>query len=276
MVIFLAALLTNIVSKPIQKLTEEVARVGGGDTGAAIEGSYGDELEKIKDAVNAMAVDIKANMTGKLEAERRSHEMEKELAEGRMSVMLSQIRPHFLFNSLLAIQDLCRTEPDVASQAVGEFSRYLRGNLDSLSMTVPIPFNRELSHVENYLALEKKRFDERLIIVYDIRADGFLIPALTLQPITENAVRHGVTKKLDGGTVTITAVETETDYVVTVADDGVGFDVNGKLESDGRSHIGIVNVRNRLASMCGGTLDIHSGPGEGTTAVITIPKERSQ
>jgi LytS/YehU family sensor histidine kinase len=223
-----------------------------------------------------MLSDIKVYIDDKFQAERQAHEMEKELTESRMSVMLSQIRPHFLFNSLLAIQDLCRTDPDVASQAVGEFSKYLRGNLDSLSMTAPIPFSRELGHVENYLALEKKRFDERLQIVYDIKADGFLIPALTLQPITENAVRHGVTKKLDGGTVTITAVETETDYVVTVADDGVGFDPAAPIIQDGRSHIGIANVRNRLASMCGGTLTINSKPGEGTTAVIKIPKERVQ
>jgi signal transduction histidine kinase len=260
--------------RPINHLAKGLKEIARGNLDTRIEGSYGNEFDTIKDAINAMLADIKVYIDDKFQAERQAHEMEKELTESRMSVMLSQIRPHFLFNSLLAIQDLCRTDPDVASIAVAEFSKYLRGNLDSLSMAAPIPFTRELEHVKNYLALEKKRFDERLRIVYDIKADGFLLPALTLQPITENAVRHGVTKKLDGGTVTVTAVETETNYVVTVADDGVGFDVNGKLDGDGRAHVGIENVRARLAAMSGGALTIKSEPGVGTTAVIKIPKRK--
>ena len=142
---------------------------------------------------------------------------------------------------------------------------------DSLSITHTIPFAQELTHVETYLALEKKRFGYKLNITYDIATSSFSLPALTLQTVVENAVRHGVTKRSKGGTVSIGTKETENGYVITVTDDGVGFDTGGKKQ-DGRSHVGIENTASRLASMCGGTLDVRSEPGVGTTAVITIPK----
>jgi signal transduction histidine kinase len=200
-----------------------------------------------------------------------SHQkLKNELTQSRISVMLSQIQPHFLYNSLVAIRELCLIDAQAAHKTVTEFSNYLRGNLDSLSITKPIPFAREINHVENYLELEKRRFESRLRIVYDISVREFMLPALTLQLIVENAVRHGVTKRQEGGTVTISTAETEKDWVITVADDGVGFSP-GEAHDD-RIRMGIENVRNRLASMCGGSLDIQSTPGVGTTAVILIPK----
>ncbi len=160
----------------------------------------------------------------------------------------------------------------MAEETVLEFSEYLRGNLDSLLLSVPIPFEKELRHVETYLKIEKKRFGEKLNVVYDIKAKDFFIPAITLQPIVENAVRYGITKKELGGTVEVKSEETENSIVVIITDDGVGFDVNRQSKNDGRSHIGIENTRSRLAAMCGGTLEIKSVPGKGTTATISIPK----
>ena len=200
-------------------------------------------------------------------------ELENELLQNQISIMLSQIRPHFLYNALVAIQELCRIDPETASEAVGEFSNYLRGNLDSLSIKRTIPFEKELRHAETYLSLEKKRFGEKLNVIYDIKARDFFIPALTLQPIAENAVRHGVTKRECGGSVTISTRETEKDAIITVTDDGVGFDPSSVLR-DERVHVGIENVRSRLVSMCGGTLSIQSRPDTGAAVVITIPKNR--
>ena len=198
-------------------------------------------------------------------------EKELELAESRIAAMLSQIKPHFLYNSLTVIKHLCRSDPALAEETVVEFSQYLRGNLDSLSIKTPIPFARERSHVETYLALEKKRFGDKLNIVYDIRAQDFPIPALSLQTIVENAVHYGITKRERGGTLTITTEETEYDHRITVADDGVGFDPD-MPKQDGRSHVGIENTRNRIWLMCGGSLSIRSEMNAGTTAVISIPK----
>jgi len=201
-------------------------------------------------------------------------ELENELLQSQISIMLSQIQPHFIYNSLNAIKGLCLIDPEMACETIDEFSSYLRGNLESLSINKPVIFDRELRHVMLYLSLEKKRFDDKLRVVYDIGTDNFMIPALALQPIVENAVRHGVTKRKDGGTVTIRTQDNETDVIITVIDDGVGFQSSGS-ECIERIHVGIANVKKRLSSMCGGTLNITSEPGVGTNAVITIPKERN-
>ena len=208
------------------------------------------------------------------EMEHRIDKLEIELLESKISIMLSQIKPHFLYNSLIAIRELCLIDPKTASETVDEFSNYLRGNLDSLSINKPISFSKELKHVQTYLSLEKKRFEERLTINYDISARDFMIPALTLQLIVENAVRHGITKREDGGSVSIKTRESETDVTITVTDDGIGFDVE-KL-SDNYRHVGIRNAKNRLAAMCDGTLTIESTSDVGTVAVITIPKEERE
>lgn len=201
--------------------------------------------------------------------------MEAELAQSRISIMLSQIQPHFLYNVLCVIQDLCYGKAPEAEQATIEFSEFLRGNLDSLGATKPITFEQELKHTQNYLSLEKRRFGQRLNVIYDINITDFMIPALTLQPIVENAVRYGVLYKESGGTVWISANDDGDNYIITVKDDGVGFDITQK-KNDGRTHIGIENVRERLEKMSGGSLAIESIKGKGTKAEIKIPKQFSQ
>lgn len=205
-----------------------------------------------------------------VEQARKFREKELELADSRIAGMMSQIRPHFLFNSLTAIRQLCDCDPGQAKEAIFEFSGYLRANLDALTFKGCIPFEREIVHVKNYLSLEKKRFGDVLQIVYDLRAGNFLIPPITVQPIVENAVRHGITKKKGGGTVTIRSCETKDAFVVVVEDDGVGF--SGEPPSDGKSHIGIENVRKRIEAMCGGSLMIRNRQEEGTEVTITVPK----
>lgn len=201
-------------------------------------------------------------------------ELERQLAASRISMMLSQIQPHFLYNALNCIGELCATDPPRAEQAVSRFSMFLRGNVDSLSATGTISFRQELAHTQYYLELEQMRFDERLRVVYDIGPSGFRLPPLTLQSIVENAVQYGVTAKEEGGTVTIATSESRRGWSITVTDDGMGFDPNVAPEKeDGRSHVGIQNVRDRLAAQCGGSLTILSTHGLGTTATIFLPKE---
>lgn len=207
------------------------------------------------------------------EQELRIERQEKELLESRMDIMLSQIQPHFLYNTLTAIRCLCDRDPRQAKQAIRDFSMFLRANMDSLGSKAPVPFNQELSHTEHYLALERQRFQERLRVVYEIGPLDFYIPPLTLQPMVENAVRHGILKRERGGTVTIGSLETDSAYIVTVRDDGVGFQLCQK--SPGHGHIGIENVRYRLNALCGGTLDIQSAADAGTIITITIPKEET-
>lgn len=204
------------------------------------------------------------------ENERRLAEKERDLAESRISMTLSQLQPHFLYNVLNTIYHLCGRDPKLAQEAVEKFAEYLRNNMKSLEQREPIPFEEEYQHIQTYLALEKMRF-RTLEVIYDIDFVAFMVPPLSIQPLVENTVKHGVTKKRGGGTVTISTRETEDAYLVIVADTGVGFVLEHDL-ADGKVHIGIQNVRERLHHMMGGTLSITSIPGSGTTAVVTIPK----
>jgi len=199
-------------------------------------------------------------------------ELENELLQGKISIMLSQIRPHFLYNSLVAIQELCLIDPEEASETVADFSNYLRHNVNSLSINSPVPFEKELRHVETYLSLEQKRFGKKVEAVYEILAWDFVLPALTVQPVVENAVRHGITMRCEGGKIVIRSEEKNGCVVITVTDNGVGFDTKAAGGEGERIHTGIENVRGRLAAMCGGDLTIISEIGAGTTATITIPR----
>ena len=189
--------------------------------------------------------------------------------------MLSQIKPHFLYNVLNTIYHLYRKEPEMAQEAVSSFAEYLRCNMLSIEKTESIPFSEEYRHIQTYLSLEQIRFQGKLDVVYDVDVTEFKIPPLTVEPLVENAVKHGVTKKRGGGIVTISTNRTARAVQITVADTGVGFDPDNYME-DGKPHVGIRNVRNRLENMVGGSLSISSSE-KGTVAVVTIPvKEGSR
>ncbi len=207
-----------------------------------------------------------------VEQSRLLEKKEVELSNNRISIMLSQIQPHFLYNALTAIAMLCDVSPREAKEAIIEFSVYLRGNMDSLKQKTLIPFEKELKHTEVYIKLEKMRFGDDLRVAYDVQCRNFVMPALTMQPIVENAVKYGVGQKEEGGTVTIATRETDLDYRIIISDDGVGYDLS-KPQYDGRTHIGTENVQKRLLAQCGGRLEIESVRGEGTTASIIIPKK---
>ena len=212
-----------------------------------------------------------------IHAAKKAKEMEAEqkliraqLQENRIAIMISQIQPHFIYNTLGTIQQLCKENPEQAARLVQNFSTYLRGNFSELDNTVPIRFAKELEHVRCYTEIELIRFPD-MTVRYDIQTEEFLLPALSVQPLVENAIKHGLMGLEEGGTVTICAYEEANDYCICVSDDGVGFDVSGL--TDTKKHIGIRNVRERLQAMCGGSLTIESQPGTGTRAWIRIPKE---
>ena len=207
--------------------------------------------------------------TQRIEAEKQA--MELKLQESHISIMLSQIQPHFLYNTLNSIYQLCETNPMRARSLVNSFAEYLRNNLSTLEEPGLISFETELAHVNTYLDIEKVRFEDTLEIEYDVKCVDFSLPVLTVQPIVENAVKHGTSKKRGGGKVTISTREEKENYVITVSDTGCGFDPT-KPKKDGKVHVGIENVKQRLTNMCAGTLTIQSTVGEGTVATIRIPK----
>ena len=205
----------------------------------------------------------------------KTAEVEKELEIANTSLMISQIQPHFLYNALNTIKYLIKRDPKSAEKAVISFSRYLRGNMDSITQKSPIPFTDELEHTKHYCDIELLRFGDKLNIVYDTPVTNFVIPALSVQPLVENAIKHGVTKKIEGGTVTVTTSEDENNYIVKIQDDGVGFDVqNPDLKpSEAHAHIGVNNVRERLINMVNAEFIIESQIDVGTCATIKIPKK---
>ncbi|MGN0805271.1 MAG: sensor histidine kinase [Candidatus Coproplasma sp.] len=218
-----------------------------------------------------MPENIRATMREKeLIAER--NRLQVELQNSHISLMLSQIQPHFLYNTLNTIHYLCGKDAEVAQSAISSFSDYLRNNLDSIDCNELVLFDKELQHIKTYLELEKIRFGEELEIIYDIQTTSFLLPILTVQPLVENAVKHGTSKKRGGGSVTISTKECDNYFEIKVCDTGVGFDV-AHYADDVKKHVGIVNVRERLLIMCNATLEITSEVGKGTEATVLIPKK---
>ena len=193
-----------------------------------------------------------------------------ELAESRISTMISQIRPHFIYNTLGSIEQLCKLDPPKAGDLVHNFAKYLRGNFGELDNPKPILMSQEMEHVRHYINIENVRFPD-MTFTFEMNSDDFHIPALTIQPIVENAIKHGLMKLPRGGTIHVVAYETDTDYCISVVDDGVGFDTGVLI--DERKHVGLRNIRERLKVMVNGKLEIESTVGVGTKVLVTIPKE---
>lgn len=204
----------------------------------------------------------------------KAAELDKQLSNAHMAIMFSQIQPHFLYNALNTIKYLIKRDPQKAEKALVSFSYYLRGNMDSLTQKTPIPFTDELEHIKHYSDIELLRFGDRINVEYDIKCDSFSVPALSIQPIVENAIKHGITKNPNGGTVKISSFEKDEYYCVKIDDDGVGFDIdNPDLTDDGNhAHIGLENVAARLKAMSNADLEIKSQEGKGTHVTIKIPK----
>lgn len=198
----------------------------------------------------------------------KAKELEKELRNSRIVLAMSQIRTHFVFNFLTAISGLCGYDPEKADQALITFSRYLRSNIDIMQEDEPELFSRSLEQLEDYIALEQLRFGDRIQFVTDLEVTGFKLPPLILQPIVENAIKHGLFPKTEGGTILLFTRMEGDNIMITVTDDGVGFDTKAPHREGA---VGLDNVRFRLEHMVNGTMNIESSPGKGTTVTMVIP-----
>lgn len=196
--------------------------------------------------------------------------LERELAESKSQALAGQIKPHFISNTLLAIQQLTTLDPTLARKTMQTFSTYLRDNYETIDSTELIDFTQELEHAKRYVDIERVDPANKVEVVYSLGPTDFRVPPLSLQPLVENAMRHGVEPKPEGGTVTVSTSETEDAWLVTVADDGVGFDRPAARISTRRS-VALDNVRTRLGLMCRGSLVIESRPGD-TRVTMVIPK----
>ena len=191
---------------------------------------------------------------------------EKELADSRLSSMMSQIRPHFIYNTLGSVEQLCELQPEKAAELVHDFSLYLRGNFRELDNPAPIRLSQEIQHTKHYVNIEKVRFPD-IQVEFQIESTDFLLPALSVQPLVENAIKHGLMPLPKGGKVLVRTYETKENFCVCVEDNGAGF--NPGTVTDG---LGINNIRARVEAMCGGSLEIQSAPGQGSKICLNIPK----
>ena len=199
----------------------------------------------------------------------REHERDL-MAAQRIQIMMTQIQPHFLFNALNTIRALYAKDPPLADKTLEDFSTYLRQNLEPLNQPDLIPFSRELDHTRLYAKIEMLRFPN-VSVEYLIEDTQFEIPALTIQPLVENAIRHGVRGREDG-LVTVSATKDGDSHRITITDNGVGFDPKAKELSEG-THIGLRNVQDRIEQMCGGTMVIQSEINKGTAVTLLIPDQ---
>ena len=197
----------------------------------------------------------------------REHERDL-MAAQRIRIMMTQIQPHFLFNALNTIRALYAKDSPLAERTLEDFSTYLRQNLESLSQTDLIPVSKELEHTRLYAKIEMQRFPN-VQVEYRIEDTQFEVPALTIQPLVENAIRHGVRGREDGLVIVSTALEAGR-HRVTVADNGEGFDPKQQLSTE-ELHIGSRNVKERVEQMCGGELVLTSEIGKGTSVTLLFP-----
>ena len=192
---------------------------------------------------------------------------QRQIANERANVMVLQMRPHFIYNTLSSIYCLCDQDPKKAQNVLMDFTVYLRKNFTSIASTDPIPFSSELEHTRAYLAVEQVQYEDSLTVEYDTPHTLFRVPALTLQPIVENSVKHGRDPNAEPLHILIQTRETDSGSKIIVMDNGKGFDP----DETAIPGIALENIRQRLEMMCGGSLTIERNEGGGTVVTVMIP-----
>lgn len=230
---------------------------------------YGISLINIAISISMIEIFVEAMV----EQSQMLAEQTKELTESRISSMKSQIRTHFIFNVLGSIGGYCKINPQKADEQLARFSRYLRRNMRFMEEQGMIDFLEEVRQVEDYVALEQMRFEDMIEFGEDLEYTDFKIPPLTVQPLVENAIKHGLVEHDRAGSVCLFTRKENDNIVIEVVDDGYGFEVE-ELEKD--ESIGIRNVRYRLEHLAGATLQMESKPGDGSKAIISIPAQRGK
>ena len=228
-------------------------------------------------------------------------ELQGKLHDSQLELMMGQIQPHFIFNTLSSIRTLVKVDPDTAYSMIYDFSNYLRANVDNVTNLEGIKFASEVEHIKSYVNIERVRFGDRLHVEYDIKETEFIVPPLSIQPLVENAIKHGVTKKVSGGTVWLRSYSEGNYNVVEVDDDGLGFtperlaeikasftddaessddylDTNINLTGNGSENhksSGMRNIYLRLKEMSNAELELTSVENEGTKVRVLFPKTAS-
>ena len=194
---------------------------------------------------------------------------QREIAHQRASIMVLQMRPHFIYNAMMSIYYLCAQDSQKAQQVTLDFTTYLRKNFTAIANEDTIPFTDELEHARAYLTVEQVQFEDSLCVDYDTPHTHFRLPPLTLQPIVENAVKHGMDPEAGPLHISIRTRETPSGSELIVEDNGPGF--NPAVIDTGELHTALANIRQRLEMMCDGKMTILPRTGGGMVVTVTIP-----
>jgi two-component system LytT family sensor kinase len=228
-------------------------------------------------ASTLFAVAIPLKIWNTTRYEKKLEEQERLLAEARLAALTSQINPHFLFNTLNSVSSLIRTNPDQARVMVMKLSKVLRRLLRKHENFSAL--RDELAFIEDYLAIEVVRFGEKLRFEKDVAEDtlDMLVPSMLLQPLVENSIKHGLSSKVEGGTIRIHARRSGAKLHLCVEDDGVGIP-EARLATVLEHGIGVGNVNERLRVLFGSDYGmwIDSRPGEGTRVRIESPELKTE
>lgn len=206
-----------------------------------------------------------------IEEAKKAVVLSERLKDKKAYIAASQMKPHFIYNALGAISTMIYTNRDDAYKAMNSFIKYLRASIGSQDLSKLIPFSQELEHIKAYCDIEHYRFGDRITVLYQLETTDFLVPPISIQPLVENAIKHGVFPKRDGGTVTIVTAHGSDGIIIRIIDDGVGFHPS---EAAKDTSIGLTNLTYRLKILCDAAVEIESRINEGTTVTIRIP-ERS-
>lgn len=190
------------------------------------------------------------------------------LKSAELDLLQRQISPHFIYNTMNAISGLCKIDPERAEELIGLFSKYLRGNIDTMGNKKLIPLKEELANVNCFVNIISIRYQEEYEVIYDLQETGFEIPIFSLEPIVENSIVHGLRNTKGDKVVFVSTQREDKEIHIVVEDKGVGFDVS---ETTDHVPTGIKNVAYRLEHLVNGRLEIHSQLGKGTKVDIWIP-----
>jgi len=224
-------------------------------------------------ATTLFSVTIPIKIWNNTRNEGKLEEQKRHLIQARLEALTSQINPHFLFNTLNSVSSLIRTDPNQARVMVLKLSNILRRLLrkhDNFSA-----LREEIGFIDDYLAIEVVRFGDKLRFEKDVAADtlDMLVPSMLLQPLIENCVKHGLSSKVEGGTIRLRSRRADSRLWLWIEDDGVGIP-ESKLATLREQGIGVSNVSERLSMLFGNDhkMNIDSQPGHGTRIEIEIPE----
>ena len=195
---------------------------------------------------------------------------QREIANQRASVMVLQMRPHFIYNTMMSIYYLCKQDADKAQQVTLDFTTYLRKNFTAVASEEAVPFKYELEHTKAYLAVEQAQHEDMLCVDYDTPHIDFKVPPLTLQPLVENAVKHSLDPNGEALHIYVKTRLTDSGNEIIVENNGLDY----QPSTDNEPHTALANIQQRLNMMCKGTLKITPREGGGTVVKVTIPNTK--